>query len=253
MSETITEAPVVTEAPAAVVETPATEAPAAAVTETPAAAEPDAPQPDAPKPRPRTERHVANLTARLAAQTAAVAAAEARAAAAEALLQSSDPAPPARATTPAQVDRAAVRAEIEFDTRRQALVSQGQQEFGADDWRAKTDIIHGLGATQNPAFMQALVELPNAAKIVAALAEDSDALMDILGKSPHAMAVHLGRMDARMDTPTAKPISNAPKPPPAVAPSAVVKEPDIYDEGISMKEWAKLMDARDKAMGRRRR
>src|SRR6185312_468387 len=244
MSETVTEAPV--EEPNAVVEEPqSTPDPAP---ETPA--EPSTPEPER-KPR-RTDRHVANLTARLATERAEREAAERRAEAAEALLQATKPEGERHTTVPAAapVDRAAVRAEIEFDTRLKSVISAGQKEF--PDWGERTEILHGLGATQNPAFMQALVELPNATKIVSALSEDPDALVDILNKSPTAMAAQLGRMDARMETAAKPTLSAAPRPLPKVETPTVVKEASIYDENLSMKEWAAAWDKRQKALGKRR-
>lgn len=213
--------------------------------------DPPAGETPAPEPKPRrADRHVANLTARLAAERAATEAAERRAEAAEALLRAKEPETPETPRRAETVDRATVRAEIEFDTKRQSLIENGASEF--PDWDDKTSILHGLGATQNPAFMQALVELPNAAKIVAALADDTDTLVGMLGKSAVQIAAQLGRMDAKMDTPTKPAMSNAPRPVPKVEAPVVMKEPDIYDDSLSMKEWAAVWDKRQKAMGKRR-
>lgn len=205
----------------------------------------------APKPR-RADRHVAALTARVAEKTAALEAAERRAEAAEALLRASkgedDPEPKLQ---PA-IDREAVRREIRFDEQRNALILAGQKEFGKGEWDGMADTLGGLGAVSNAAFMEALVDLPNAPKIVAALADDPDALIGLLAKSPAAMAAQLGRMDAKMETtPAPKPgLSNAPKPPPALRSQAVEPEHDIYNypPGMSMKEWNALAE---KALPRR--
>ena len=195
----------------------------------------------APKPR-RADRHVANLTARLAATETERVAAERRAEAAEALLQAGRTSEPGAQRAPEGVDRAAVRAEIEFDERRRRLVEAGRTEY--PDWDEKTAIVHGLGGTQNAAFMAAIVELPNGPKIIAALADDTDLLVDLLKKSPTGMATALGRLDAKMEQTVAKPVSRAPAPAPKIEPSSVVKEPDIYDADIDMKTWAKLWDKR---------
>lgn len=249
MSETITEqaepvVEVVTEVPEAQVET------TAAPQET---TETEAEKPADPSPKPkRSDRHVANLTARLAATQQELQESRRATEAAEALLRSgkSDEAPQQPREAP---DRAAVRAEIEFDTRRQALVESGLKEYGAEAWNEKTSALHALGATQNPAFMQALVEMPHATKIIAELADDSDALVSLLNKSPHAMAAALGRMDAKMDTPAPKPqLSNAPRPAPKVEAAAVVAEPTIFDDNLDMKTWARLWDNRQQALRGRR-
>lgn len=250
MSETTSEP----EAPdVAAVETPEKTPENIQSPENPEQIETEAEKPADPPPKPRrSDRHVANLTARLAATQAELQAAHNAREAAEALLRvgKSDEAPQRPQEAP---DRAAVRAEIEFDTRRQALVTTGLKELGTDAWNEKTSILHGLGATQNAAFMQALVEMPNAVKIVAELADDSDALVSLLNKSPSAMAAALGRMDAKMDAPAPKPqLSNAPRPVPKVESTAVVPEPTIFDDGLDMKSWAALWDKRQLALRGRR-
>jgi hypothetical protein len=90
--------------------------------------------------------------------------------------------------------------------------------------------------------MEALADLPNAPRVVAALAEDPDMLADILSKSPTAMATRLGKLDAKMETAAAPVTSKAPAPPTKLAAIAVAREPDINDPNLSMKEWAALWD-----------
>jgi hypothetical protein len=106
-------------------------------------------------------------------------------------------------------------------------------------------VLHGLGATQNAAFMQALVELPNASQLVAHLADDTDELLTLLNKSPVQMAAAMGRMAAAMPADTSsraseKPLSAAPKPVKQVTAPAVVKEPTAYDASLSMADYVKL-------------
>jgi hypothetical protein len=150
------------------------------------------------------------------------------------------------------VEAAAERllAQRQVETRRQALIAEGSRELGAEGWQEKTDVLHGLGATQNEAFMEALVSLPpsTAAKLVASLADDADGLIDLLGKSKYAIATEVGRMAAEISKPAPAPkLSNAPRPPATVQPAAVIKELDIYDETLSMAEWSKAWDKRQKA------
>jgi hypothetical protein len=105
-----------------------------------------------------------------------------------------------------------------------------------------SNLLHGMGATGSPAFMEALADLSNAPKVVAALAEDPDMLADILSKTPTAMAARLGKLDAKMETVAAPVTSKAPAPPTKLAPKAVAQEPDIFNPNLSMKEWAELWD-----------
>jgi hypothetical protein len=165
---------------------------------------------------------------------------------AQALLQKGEEAPRG-AQSEVDIDRAVNErlAQREFDTRRQALISEGAKQFGREGWAEKTEVLHGLGATQNAAFMQALVELPNASQLVAHLADDTDELLTLLNKSPVQMAAAMGRMAAAMPADTApraseKPLSAAPKPVKQVTAPAVVKEPTAYDANLSMADYVKL-------------
>jgi hypothetical protein len=220
--------------------------------------EPDAPpepvataEPDsAPKPR-RTDRHVANLTARVASETQARDAAERRAEAAEALLRAGQqppadqPAPPPRTDLVDVETRAAqLIQEREFNRRLAEIDAAGKKEIGADAWEQAKATHTGLGAVSNQAFLAALAETENPAKIFTALADDTDALVELLGKSPAAMAARLGRMDAEISRPAPKPLSSAPVPAPRVHGGAVVPEPDPYNypKGMGMKEWNAMMD-----------
>lgn len=224
------------------------------------AAEPVAePEPEQPKPR-RADRHVANLTARLAAKEAEVLAAEQRAQAAEAMLQAGretngDATPRPGPSLPADIEARAdaIAAQREFNRRLADIDTNGKKEAGSEAWEGAKAILTGLGATKNQAFLEALAETSNPTKIFAALADDSDEVMALLRKSPAAMAAHLGRLDAKMETAATPRASNAPKPTAPLRTPAVQPEPDLYDEKLSMREWAALWDKQaPKSLGGRR-
>lgn len=201
------------------------------------------PKPE-PKPK-RTDRHIAHLTAAKTAAEAALAAANRRAEAAEALLnagkETPDPAP--QRANDVESRAAALVAEREFNAKLAAIDAAGKKS-GAEEWEAAKTTLTSLGATSNQAFLQALAETDNPTQIFSTLAEDPDALMDLLAKSPAAMAAKLGRMDAKLSQPTVRPLSSAPVPPPKVVPSGVVRDanPHDYPANMSMKEWNKMMD-----------
>jgi hypothetical protein len=198
----------------------------------------------------RGSRHVAQLTARLATIQANAEAAERRAAAAEALLNArreggENTTQNGRTT----VDPVMIREEArklneaeQFSRRISDVVEAGRKEYGQSEFDNFSNLLHGMGATGSPAFMEALADLPNAPRVVAALAEDPDMLADILSKSPTAMATRLGKLDAKMETAAAPVTSKAPAPPTKLAAIAVAREPDINDPNLSMKEWAALWD-----------
>ncbi len=171
--------------------------------------------------------------------------AEKRAAAAEALLNpDAKPAAPDRRPMSQDDVRKAAReliAEQQFNERRGALILAGTKEFGADEWNAKTGIVATLGAFEAPGFMQAIVELDDGHKVVAALAEDVDAMERILALPPVAMAAKLGRMSAELAAPPRpKALSAAPAPVGSVTGRAQAT-PDIYNTAsMTEAEWMAL-------------
>lgn len=241
MSETAE--PPVTDAPApAETVTDAVDAPVEQqATETPT--EPVEPAPKKPNP---ADRRFAHLTARNAALQAERDQAVKEAEAARALLDAPKGDEPPKTTVPqTSVEEAAQRlvAEREFNSKLTRIDARGKKEFGAEAWENAKSTLTGLGATSNQPFLQALAETDHPQKIFAALAEDSDALVELLGKSPAAMAAQLGRMDAKMETPPPKPLSAAPKPAAPIQSGGVTKEIDPWGpeaENLSMAEWNAL-------------
>ena len=252
MSETVT-----TDAP---VESVATEDPLVQATEThvehttETTEEPAEQTP--PKPSPR-DRRLAQLSARLGETSKELEEYRRRADAAEALLRAAkgepDPAPNAPNEAEIRQRIAAENRAESFNTQRTALIAKGEQEFGKEAWMEHTTILGEMGAATNQTFLEALVELPNAPKIVAALANDPDTLADMLRKSPTGMAAQLGRMDAQMDRaaapPAPKTVSTAPRPPNPIQTGAVVKEPDPFnpdeEHKMSMAEWNAAFEKSD--------
>lgn len=251
MSDTTTDAAA---AAAAAVQADADAAAAAAVaTDTPAAGDAPAPEDaaaaaaavEAAKKPTRADRHVANLTRKAAEEARRAEAAERRAEAAEALLAAGrtgeGAAPPAPRPAPAP-DREALREEIRFNDRLSEIDATGKRELGADAWETAKATLTGLGAVNNKAFLQALAESENPAKVFAAMADDTDALVELLGKSPAAMAARIGRLDATFSKPAAKPLSGAPRPAPRVEGSGTAPAVNIYDPKISDAEFNHEMD-----------
>ncbi len=207
-------------APETVVETPAAEQ----TTET-----------EQPEQKPsHGDRRFANLTARNASMQAELAEERRLREAAEALLAAKEDKPEDSRPQP-RVDRETIKAEVRFEQDRDALLERGDAAFGKAEFKAQVDVLSSLGAFGSGAFNQALVAMPNGEKIVAALAEDTDALISMLGKSPAALAAEMGRMSAKLETatttttqPTVR-VSQAPRPMTPVTPAPVLAEPDLYD------------------------
>ena len=152
------------------------------------------------------------------------------------------PQTPAQPSMTDQAIRAAAQelnAAQRIQERTRDLVQAGAKELGADSWNEKTNILAEMGATQNPAFMQALAELPDGHKLVAHLADDLDGLQGLLSKQPVSMAAEMGRMLAQITTTTPRTLSAAPKPAPSQQARAV-STPDAYDPKLSMAEYVAL-------------
>jgi len=209
------------------------------------------PEPEpAPKPD-KIERRIANLTRKMADEARAREAAERRAEAAEALLRANRPegdeTPPApRQDTTQDVEARAAQLlqERQFTQRLVEIDTTGKRDLGADAWEQAKATLTSLGAVNNQAFLQALAEAENPAKLFAHYADDTDALMELLSKPPAAMAARIGRLDVELSRPVVKPVSNAPTPATRVRASGVAPEPTIYDypANMSMKEWNAMMD-----------
>lgn len=234
MSETATQDPTDQDAPE-----PADAPIESQVTETQAEpTEAEQPQPD-PTPKPnRGDRRFSQLAARNAALEAELAEARRARESAEALVRAGKP--DADPEQPAPISREAIRAEIRYETQRDGVIERGNTEYGAAAFAEQASILAGLGATQNRDFMAVLVEMPNAEKIVAALSDDTDALLNMMSKTPAGMAAEMGRMSARLETTAAKPpkvaASRAPVPVTPIRAATVVPEIDPYKIGTA-EEW----------------
>lgn len=124
--------------------------------------------------------------------------------------------------------------------RTKTLIDEGVKEFGRDEWDAKAGVIGSLGATENPAFMRAIVAVPAGQKIISALADDPDKTVALLAMDPVEMAAELGRMSAEIAAPKPRQMSKAPRPVEPIGGRAT-PEPNIYDTAnMSMAEWVKL-------------
>lgn len=246
MSET-TEAQPATDTPDPASDAPEQEAPAVeqAATDTPEA-QPEAP-PEAEKKsraaeqiainRLTREKHEARRRLEAAEKEAAIykALAEGRVGPDGAVL------PPSQERTESEIERRAreMIGQQRTEERRRALVSNGAKEYGEAAWNEKTQTIALLGATENAAFMQAIVSVPNGQKIVAALADDPDKAATLLQMEPLEMAAEMGRLAAELAPPKPR-VSQAPRPVDPLRGRAT-PEPDVYDtKSSSMAEWVAL-------------
>ncbi len=155
-----------------------------------------------------------------------------------------DAPPPPQQMTPDAVRTAAeqMRQQERYEEARTDLIQTGIKELGREVWDKKTEVLAALGATENASFMEALVELPDAQKLVAALADDPDRLTTLLAKRPTAMAAEMGRMTAELAAPPKpKALSDVAAPIAPVRRGGTTPAPDINDtKNLSVKEWIEL-------------
>jgi hypothetical protein len=238
MSETQTETPAV-ETPAVTTEVVTEAAPQQEQQQQATTEEQQPEQPEQPKPR--GDRRFAQVTARLAAKDQEIAELRRQFDAQRAILEAQGKETPQ--PTGSQDVEARAREIVEqqaFNQRRDAVVMKGNKEFGGEAWKEKTDALGAMGAYDNPAFLRALVDVPDAHKVAAHLADDPDALAALLSKPPLTMATEMGRMSAELSRPAARPVSQAPRPVTPVTTPAVVPEPTAYDENLSMADYVAL-------------
>jgi hypothetical protein len=208
---------------------------------------PEQPKPEAEK----VSKRVASLTRKIGEEARRADAAERDLAAARALLQAGrgeeeQPAPRATQDQPSPED---LRAQIRFEDRLKDIDAAGKKELGAE-WDAAKEALGSWGATnmQTPkgrAFLEGLAEVRNPTKVFAHLAEDPDALTEIMRKSASGIGARLSQIDAELSKPVTRPLSSAPKPPAKVEPSGVLQNYDLHNYPIDMpmSEYVKLMDA----------
>lgn len=153
-----------------------------------------------------------------------------------------DPAETQATLTQTQIDAAAERkiAERETAQAKAALIAAGVKEMTAPVWDEKTGILQTLGALETPGFLDALLDIPEAPKLVSYLADEPDELAALLAKSPTKMATAMGRMAERLSVDTPKPISKVAAPIKPVGPGRVTPIPDVTK--MSAKEYIEFRD-----------
>ncbi len=179
------------------------------------------------------DRRFAHLTARIQAEAEARAVAERRAEAAEALLRANRPGGDEAAPRPPQPVpdvRAEARRLVEeerFNARLAEIDAAGKVGMGGDQWEAAKATLTSLGAVNNQDFLRALAKTKAPERVFAALADDTDRLMDILKETPAGMGAMLGEMGAELSRPSqaVKTTSNAPRPPAPVHTSSAPVQP----------------------------
>lgn len=106
------------------------------------------------------------------------------------------------------------------------------------DWRERCDNLQAMGAIPISALM---VEMPNGAKVAAALHDDPEELAHILSiPTERGRSIALGQFEAKLAARTVRPVSKAPKPP-AIVTQRTAPQFDPYSASTEqlLKEWSK--------------
>lgn len=235
-------------------ETPAEETATETTEAAPASAEAteEAPKPEPEKKPSAVDRRIAQLTARLAAESERAAKAQRDLEALRAMTaKEGEPNP---AATPRDVEAEIIRraemlnAQREHQKATATWLKAGRTEF--PDFDDKSGVLASLGAVEKPAFLEAVVALPNGHRLVPMLADDPDEAMRILDLPPLRMAAELGRLAEKAGAaPKPKSVSNAPAP---VAPvnGRAKREWNLSDDDIPMAEYVRLREKQIKEQRR---
>jgi len=95
-----------------------------------------------------------------------------------------------------QRERAQIRTEVESQIRAEMFHQQGAAQFS--DWKQRCDDLMGMGADAQ--FASLLVDMPDGAKVAAALAAEPDEVQRIANlRSERARAIALGKFAASIE------------------------------------------------------
>lgn len=106
------------------------------------------------------------------------------------------------------------------------------------DWRERCDNLQAMGAIPISSLM---VEMPNGAKVAAALHDDPEELAHILSiPTERGRSIALGQFEAKLAARSVRPVSKAPKPP-AIVTQRTAPQFDPYSASTEqlLKEWSK--------------
>lgn len=177
----------------------------------------------------KAQKRIQHLSARANEAQRRAEEAERQLAEARALLAQKEGSERPQGLSEAEIDRLVEQriAEREQGQRRGSLVNAGVEAFGAERWNEATNYLATAGLLKTDGFMEAVNGLDNAAQVIVALADDPDAVAEIMSLRPVALAARLGRMSAAIDG-EKKPatFSKAPEPIKPVRPGRVATAPD---------------------------
>lgn len=125
-----------------------------------------------------------------------------------------------------------------FETKVKAWDRAGKAEF--KDFDERCNVIAGMGLAPNekPEFMATIVDMEDGHKIIAHLADDPDAAMELAAMPAHRMALKLAQLSAKI-APQPKQISRAPAP--VSTPAGTTNPtPSLYDPNLSQDQYAKM-------------
>lgn len=146
--------------------------------------------------------------------------------------------PPPRQVTDADVDALAEQKLQQrlLAQRRTSLIEAGVGEFGAEKWNEATGYLATAGLQGRDGFMEAIADLDNAHQVLVALADDVDAVAELMAMRPVAMAARLGRMSAELGGEKKPALSKAPPPVRPVS-GGRVTTPQVPDPAKDSKAW----------------
>jgi hypothetical protein len=117
----------------------------------------------------------------------------------------------------------------------------GAEEF--PDFEDKLGTFKLLGGVQ-PHFLEMMTALPNAHKVLYELGKDPDNAERVMRMEPARAAIELAKLDAKLGAPASRAVSRAPAP---IKPVDATSRAESDPENMSMSEFVKWREAKDKA------
>lgn len=125
----------------------------------------------------------------------------------------------------------------QFNTRCNEVAAEGKTKFA--DFDSSVATLNSAGVMQ-PAFLEAVTQLPDAAQILYQLGKSPEEAMRIANLKPIPMAVALARLTAA--APAVRPASNAPAPVTKISGTGSPPAPNLDDETLPIDQWFKLRE-----------
>lgn len=143
----------------------------------------------------------------------------------------------------AQVKAIEIAASENFNKTCNDVYESGKSAFtDFDDALANLNAVGALGPNVNPAFLQAVVELPNSEKLLHHLGTNPDEAAKLTKLTPLKMAIELAKIESAISNPKPKKLSEVP-PPIQQVNGRGKADMDLSDPSLDTARWMEMRRA----------